>query len=117
MTVYPTLNLNGSDPIALVSALRKVDTAVRDALEALALATPHGRDYQIGEHTREEAMEVHRERQSLLKAVRRSIGDEVAKIVDQPLYAKANQRELERLRREFRRDIIAEESAERAAGS
>ena len=43
--INPTLNLNGSDPAYLVNQRRQAMDCLNDAIEALARAAPHGRDY------------------------------------------------------------------------
>ena len=42
----PVVNLNGTSKDALVGQVCNVRSAIDNALKALALATPHGRDYQ-----------------------------------------------------------------------
>jgi|TARA_R110000765_G_scaffold351331_1_gene441317 hypothetical protein len=42
----PIVNLNGTSKDALMEQVGDARSAIDDALKALALATPHGRDYQ-----------------------------------------------------------------------
>ena len=42
----PVVNLNGTSKDALIEQVCDVRSAIDNALKALALATPHGRDYQ-----------------------------------------------------------------------
>ncbi len=45
-TVYPTVNLNGSDGKQLLAQYREIYEMFAPLMEAMAKARPHGRDYQ-----------------------------------------------------------------------
>jgi hypothetical protein len=70
--MLPTIHLNGSGPKSLLEQNRAAWNALRQAVEALDLAAPNGRDYYPqGNHAIGEAMREHTERvKPLLKAMR-----------------------------------------------
>jgi len=57
--MLPTVNLNGSPRSDLISQHIEVANAARALLEALAKASPHGRDYPSDPATLQEARAVH----------------------------------------------------------
>lgn len=46
--ILPTVNLNGTSRTALVEQNFEAAQALREALDKVMEAAPHGRDYQIG---------------------------------------------------------------------
>jgi phosphopantetheinyl transferase (holo-ACP synthase) len=65
----PLLNLNGSSAENLLEQLSDACSAVGAAREALAKATPHGRDYQLNQSDYQLARKQHEARQIALQAV------------------------------------------------
>lgn len=59
MPVSPTVNLNGTGVDDLLQQLRDAVEAVDAATTAVVKATPHGRDYQVGEARYEVARAEH----------------------------------------------------------
>jgi len=65
--VIPTVNINGTPAADLIEQLSAVCHALDHAREAIGLATPHGRDFQMnGQGLAEQAREAFRERQRVL---------------------------------------------------
>ena len=66
----PVVNSNGTSKEALVSQLKDVYVAGRAMLEAMAEATPHGRDYQTAPPgTYQAAMQQHEDREARILSV------------------------------------------------
>ena len=66
----PVVNSNGTSKEALVSQLKDVYVAGRAMLEAMAEATPHGRDYQTAPPgTYQVAMQQHEDREARILSV------------------------------------------------
>ena len=60
----PTIHANGTSKDVLFAAILEAGQALRTALEALAVCTPHGRDYYPqGETALPEALVQHRSRE------------------------------------------------------
>lgn len=73
MTALPTINLNGSAASTLYElnfdAVKKLD----EAIEFLAKAAPHGRDYQIGPVHWWQVLDEHQRRMERLVATREEL--------------------------------------------
>ena len=66
----PIVNLNGTSKDALMEQVGNARSAIDDALKALTLATPHGRDYQTAsEGAYRLAAAQHRDRVAALTVV------------------------------------------------
>ena len=65
----PVLNLNGSSAEDLIEQLSDACSAVGAAQDALAKASPHGRDYQLNPDDYKLAREQHEARQMALRAI------------------------------------------------
>jgi hypothetical protein len=66
----PTVHLNGTHVADLVAQYRDAAAAIREAMEKLAAATPHGRDYYVqGPDTYLKARAEHDARMSALRKV------------------------------------------------
>jgi hypothetical protein len=65
----PLLNLNGSSAKDLIEQLSDACSAVGAAQDALAKASPHGRDYQLNPGDYKLAREQHEARQTALRAI------------------------------------------------
>jgi hypothetical protein len=66
------ININGSDPAYLLMQLVEVDRTLREAVEAIAKAMPHGRDYQTSRtaFAHADAYKAFRERLTVLDTMR-----------------------------------------------
>lgn len=85
---FPTLNLNGTSYSELVEQQEFVIEKLNDALAAMALAAPHGRDFQLAtpegqsyQHARAE----HIARTFLVSTVRDSQAKILQNIVEQQI--------------------------------
>ena len=66
----PTVHLNGTSAEELMNQLRSAALAVQNAMNVLALAAPHGRDYYPqNSNAINDAMEQHRSRMRRLSEV------------------------------------------------
>ena len=71
MTKIPTVHLNGTGRDELLTQVREAHTAICDAIDALYVAAPHGRDYYTqGDDAYPAARTEHLARLSKLQAVR-----------------------------------------------
>ena len=81
--ITPIIHLNGSGKRALIDQLCAAYTAVQDAIDALRLASPNGRDY-YPEHGRLQKAEAQcRARMAQLQGVADSLMSEAAAIQTQ----------------------------------
>lgn len=69
MMVLPIVHLNGTGREGLLSQTCNVRGKVREAMEALAAATPHMRDYYPAPERWEPAMAQHHRRMAALQAL------------------------------------------------
>lgn len=66
----PQINLNGTGGVQLMEQYLLARKAVQDAIEAVAEAAPHGRDYQtLPPGSAHKAMEEHVDRMNRLRSV------------------------------------------------
>lgn len=63
--IVPNVNINGTSHSELVEQVRNVREALRSAREAMAKATPHGRDYYDSKDSIKARVE-HKERAKIL---------------------------------------------------
>lgn len=77
----PTVNLNGTDKAELLKQYMEIDDKLADAIEALAVAMPHGRDYPDGGLVG--ARFAWRERLTILRDLRAELMDNAVKISEQ----------------------------------
>jgi hypothetical protein len=78
----PTVHLNGSHPDQLMDALMNTHASLEEALDNLALAAPHARDYYPqGDEAFYEARDEHASRVQRLRSVAKEILD-IALAVD-----------------------------------
>lgn len=79
----PTVHLNGTSRQVLEEQLSKAWTALDHALDALAQARPHGRDYYPqGGHAIRKALAEHEARIDAIRAVREEIAQLSAGLYD-----------------------------------
>lgn len=81
-TVAPCVHLNGTSRDQLTENLEKVFQTLQLAYDDLKQAAPNGRDYYIGTVTLDQAIEQHRQRQTVLDNLIVSIATELALIND-----------------------------------
>ena len=81
-TVAPCVHLNGTSRDQLVENLSPVVQAIEYAYIALKQAAPNGRDYYIGTVTLSQALDQHRQRQTMLDNLVASFATELALIAD-----------------------------------
>ncbi len=66
----PTVHLNGTSSGDLKAQVRGVHAALGEAIEALAAAAPHGRDYYVQSDTAySEAVKAHLDRVTVLRSM------------------------------------------------
>lgn len=79
----PTIHLNGTSKKELLDQSLLVVEKIRDAMEALAKATPNGRDYYVqGPNAIKTALEEHNARATKLQEVLDDMNELVMHIVD-----------------------------------
>ena len=73
----PSVHLGGTSKEELMRQYLQANTQIREAIEALQQATPHGRDYVLTAHQSHDrlqaALEQHRWRVKLLEQVQREL--------------------------------------------
>jgi hypothetical protein len=80
----PPLHLNGSGKKNLVNDRCDAIRALGDAINAMRLMSPHGRDYYTEEGSYEKAREQHMDRMERVAAVISELEAETQKIADGP---------------------------------
>lgn len=86
----PTIHLNGSDSESLLSNYMNALTAVQEAIVAIRMTAPHGRDYYVsGDAAIHAAMHEHSNRLAMLEAVRGELDMLAAHVVEQQAERKA----------------------------
>lgn len=87
--IRPTVSLSGSPARMLIEQIIDVRTAIRAVQEAMAKASPHGRDYQNSRHNGENmvyaAMDAWRERSAMLATFYEELEQLAVDIQDQSL--------------------------------
>mgnify|MGYP001604637144 CR=1 FL=1 len=81
--ITPIVHMNGTSRQALVEQLCTAYRAVQDALDALSLASPNGRDYYPEPGRLQKAEAQHRARRTQLQAVADSLIAEAEAIQEQ----------------------------------
>lgn len=81
--IYPKVNINGTSAADLQDQYVIAWRAIREAIEAVADATPHGRDYQLNPDEYQGARDEHYERIVKLKAVEQELFDIALNVSEQ----------------------------------
>ncbi len=81
--IRPTLNLNGTDAFDLIYPRRDAMDALRDAIEALKLVTPNGRDYICDRDRLIADRNTHFDRIAALHTLRNELLDEALHVQQQ----------------------------------
>ena len=81
-TVAPCVHLNGTSRNQLTENLEKVFQSLQLVYDDLKQAAPNGRDYYIGTVTLSQALDQHRQRQTMLDNLVASVATELALIAD-----------------------------------
>jgi hypothetical protein len=82
-TVGPTVNLNGTGVDDLIDQVQGALTGLDQAIGALQMACPHGRDYQTGPVTYPQAREQFQRQMAALQGVRKQLFDQLLMLADQ----------------------------------
>ena len=81
--MYRKVNLNGTSKDELLEQYRRVAEACRELKEALARATPHGRDFQLNEEDFQPARMVHTSHQIAVEDIEAHVADVVNNLWNQ----------------------------------
>lgn len=80
----PTVHMNGTSPEQLMEPLLRAHRAIEEALDALAAASPNGRDYYPqGDDALREAQQEHRSRAERLRSVQEELMEIAVAVQDQ----------------------------------